>query len=424
MVKIRKSKFETRVKQLLKPLSNKLFARLYFAQTISLLGDAFTWVGLALLAFELGGENAAAILATSLTLRVTAFVIFSPYAGVLADRIDRKKILYFTHIARMFIVGMLPFVKQVWQLYVLIFLLNIFNGFFTPTYKAVIPQIIKKKDEYAQAISLSGGTYQLLGVLGPGIAGALAAVIGLREIFFLDAFTFIVAAILIFTLPGKLIVAEKNKVSKISGKVWTDIKKGTRDLFKNNLIRFALIMEFIAAMAGAQILVNTVGHIKGALHLGSAEYGWAMAAFGVGATIAALSLGILNKSVKQSTFIFLGAFIIALSIAPANYAGIFPLIGLWLLAGVGQSYVEIPTQTLIAERISIQEQGKVYGAHFAWSHLWWAIAYPIAGFLGSNYFQENFLYGGIISFILIFVVYVVFWKKSAITQKADLIIDN
>ena len=144
-----------------------------------------------MLAFELGGNDAATILAASLTLRVTAFVIFSPYAGVLADRIDRKKILYVTHIARMVIVGMLSFVTQVWQIYVLVFLLNVFNGFFTPTYKAVIPQVIKNKDEYAQAISLSSGTYQLLGVLGPGIAGGLAAIIGIREIFFLDAIAYI-----------------------------------------------------------------------------------------------------------------------------------------------------------------------------------------------------------------------------------------
>ena len=76
------------------PLQNKVFRRLYLSQTISLLGDAFTWVGIALLAYQFGGNHSAAILATALTLRVSAFIFFGPYAGVLADRIDRKKILY------------------------------------------------------------------------------------------------------------------------------------------------------------------------------------------------------------------------------------------------------------------------------------------------------------------------------------------
>lgn len=107
----------------------------------------------------------------------------------------------------------------------------------------------------------------------------------------------------------------------------------------------------------------------------------------------------------------IGVFLIAFSITPANYVGIFPFIGLWLLAGLGQSFVEIPPQTLIAERIPITQQGKVYGAHFAWSHLWWAIAYPIAGYLGTVYFNENFLIGGVLSLLLIFIVYLIFGKK-------------
>src|SRR5215210_4027222 len=118
------------------PLKEKIFLKLYLSQTISLLGDAFTWVGIALLAFQFGGENSAAILSTALTLRVTAFIIFGPYAGVLADRIDRKKIMYITHFVRMAIVGCLPFVTEAWEIYTLIFFLNIFNAFFTPAYKA------------------------------------------------------------------------------------------------------------------------------------------------------------------------------------------------------------------------------------------------------------------------------------------------
>lgn len=149
-----------KLSKLLEPfqaLRNKLFAKLYLAQTISLLGDAFTWVGLALLAYQFGKERAAVILATALTLRVTAFIVFSPFAGVLADRIDRKKILYTTHFIRMGIVGCLPFVTQEWQIYVLVFLMNVFNAVFSPTYRSIIPQIVEKTF-YRQAIGLSAAT--------------------------------------------------------------------------------------------------------------------------------------------------------------------------------------------------------------------------------------------------------------------------
>jgi NRE family putative nickel resistance protein-like MFS transporter len=164
-------------------LKNRVFAKLYFAQTISLLGDAFTWVGLALLAYQFSEERSALILSSALTLRVIAFIIFSPFAGVLADRIDRKKILYITHFVRMAIVACMPLISKEWQIYVLVFLLNVFNAFFTLTYKSIIPQIVPKK-YYREAIGLSTATFQLLGVLGPGLAGILAVWLGAREIFF------------------------------------------------------------------------------------------------------------------------------------------------------------------------------------------------------------------------------------------------
>ena len=122
-------------------LRNPLFARLYCAQTINLIGDALTWLGLALLAFEVGGDNAGVILSTALTIRVTAYVILSPLAGSIADRVDRKRIMVVTHLARMVIVCLLPFVSQPWQIYAIVLALNVFSAFFTPTYTATIPLV-------------------------------------------------------------------------------------------------------------------------------------------------------------------------------------------------------------------------------------------------------------------------------------------
>ncbi|HEU5364223.1 MAG TPA: MFS transporter, partial [Hanamia sp.] len=225
------------------PLKEKVFLKLYLSQTISLLGDAFTWVGIALLAFQFGGAHSAAILATALTLRVVAFIIFGPYAGALADRIDRKKILYTTHFVRMVIVGCLPFVTTAMQIYALISFLNIFNAFFTPAYQAAIPQSIKNEKEYSSGIALSNATNQLLGVLGPGLAGAIAAWLGAREIFFVDAASFIIAAVIILTLPSLMLISKEEASGSVRPKIWTDIVKGTSLLFVNKAVRFALLIE-------------------------------------------------------------------------------------------------------------------------------------------------------------------------------------
>ena len=347
-----------------KPLRNKIFLRLYLSETISLLGDAFTWVGLALLAYQFGGYHSALILSTALTLRVAAFILFGPLAGVLADRIDRKKILYITHFIRMAIVCCLPFVTAAWQIYVLMFLLNVFNAFFTPAYKAAVPQTIQDKNDYSKGIALSNATYQILGILGPGLAGAIAAWLGAREIFFIDAASFIIAAVFILSLPSFLM--GKPKSSEPLPNIWKDILKGSRLLFGNKAIRFALFIELVSAIAGAQILVNTVGYVKGGLHLNNKYYGYVMAAFGSGASIAAFASGILDKTKDRIASLLIGAVLVCLSIAFANYVLLFPLLILWLFAGFGQTLAEMPSQILIAEKISLDEQehispGLIYG---------------------------------------------------------------
>jgi MFS transporter, NRE family, putaive nickel resistance protein len=396
-------------------LRNPAFARLYISQTTSLLGDALTWVGLALLAFELAGENSSVILGAALTLRVTAFVILSPLAGALADRLDRKMILVSSDLGRMVVIGLMPFVTQAWQVYVLMFALNALTAFFTPTYQATIP-LVTGKDDYSQAISLSGATYEVLGVLGPGLAGGVAAVIGARSIFFLDAITFLISAVLILTLPRTLNVA-RGPMDTSNAATWRDVRNGTARLWTDAPMRYALLLELVASVAGALVLVNTVGLVRGkptqgGLGLSNLEYGWVMAAFGIGATLAALAAGSFEKRLPRTRFMLLGALVTTLAVIPANFVGLAPLLVLWFVSGAGQNWVNLPAQAMIADRTPLEAQGRVYGAHFAWSHLWYALAYPLAGWLGSSFANRDFLLGGLVGLVLLLVVQVLLAPKN------------
>ena len=385
-------------------LQNRLFAQLYLAQTINLIGDALTWVGLALLAFELAGQGAGVIIAGALTLRVTVFVLLSPVAGAIADRFDRKRIMVVTHLARLGIICLFPWVTQAWQIYWLVLGLNVFNAFFTPTYTATIP-LVTKDDEYPQAIALSSATYQLLGVLGPGLAGSLAALVGIKNIFWGDALTFLVAAVLIFTLPGKLLANSTSQPVRTLTQIGRDTGIGTQCLFGDRLIRYALTMQLVVSLAGAGILVNTVGYVQGVLHLDKIEYGWVMAAFGLGATVASLGLGYWNQQGKRIRLTTFGAILMTIAILPTHWANWEGLLMLWAVAGMGQTFVNLPTQILIADRVAKDLQGRVYGAHFAWSHLWWAFSYPLAGWLGSWFSQDSFFYLGILALSLFVLFY-------------------
>jgi MFS transporter, NRE family, putaive nickel resistance protein len=381
------------------------FVKLYLAQAVNLTGDALTWVGLALLAYELAGDRAGVVLATALTLRVTLFVLLSPIAGVVADRIDRKRLMIATHLGRLLLVSLLPLVDQLWQLYAILAGLNAFGAFFTPTYTATLP-LVTTPEQRPRAIALSSATYQLLGVLGPGLAGAIAAFVGTRQVFWLDGLTFLGAAMLIATVPGQLIVPQQAAVSDIAtakflSQIWpqilADLRVGSDCLWRDALMRYAILLQLCGAIAGAQILVNTVNHVQTSLHLGQLEYGWAMATFGLGATLASVWLGQtpLRDNLRWMTGLMsCGAMIMAIALLPANGVNLGGLLLLWGLAGVGQTLVNLPTQVLIAERVAVELQGRVYGAQFAWSHFWWAFAYPLAGGFGQRWPQQNFTLGG------------------------------
>ena len=375
------------------PLRNPRFARLYLAQTVSQLGDALTWVGLALLAYQLAGGNASEVLGLALTLRVAAFVIFSPLAGVIADRIDRKWLLIGCDLGRCALVGLLPFVSSAFQVYILMFLVNALTAFFTPTNQASVPLVMGREDA-GSAFALSSATTELLGIVGPGLAGLAAAVLGGRNLFFLDAASFLGSGLLLLTLPS-LRVARSSDPEPRSP--WRDVRDGTARLWRDPPIRFALLMELVASLAGALILVQTVTRVKTGLNLGDLEYGWTMAAYGLGATLASLGVAALGKRFPRTTFIRWGAILTVLAVLPGDIAPLAPLMGLWLLAGVGQNWVNLPTETLLAERTEAAAQGRVYGAHFAWSHLWWAFAYPLVGWLGGHQSARVFLYGGLVA---------------------------
>jgi len=164
-------------------------------------------------------------------------------------------------------------------------------------------------------------------------------------------------------------------------------------------------------MAGALVLVNTVALVKRSMHLDDAHYGLIMALFGVGGAITAFLIGNLDKTKTRAKSLIGGAFLIGIAVCFANFVSFNGLLFLWILAGVGQTLADLPSETLIGENIPTEDQAKVYGSHFAFSHLWWFIAYPFAGFLGTTFPSYSFLYGGLIS-ILLAVIAILIWKPK------------
>src|SRR5215217_5748206 len=181
-------------------LGNRTYRHLFFAQVIALLGTGLATVALGLLAFDLAGANAGAVLGTALAIKMVAYIGVAPVASAFAERLPRRALLVSLDLVRACVAVLLPFVTQVWQIYVLIFVLQSASAAFTPTFQATIPDVLPDEKDYTRALSLSRLAYDLESVLSPTLAAALLTVIGFLWLFGGTVIGFLCSAALVLSV--------------------------------------------------------------------------------------------------------------------------------------------------------------------------------------------------------------------------------
>jgi NRE family putative nickel resistance protein-like MFS transporter len=347
------------------------FVRLYCAQIVSLVGSGLSSVALGLLAHQLVGASASAVLGITLTIRIVMIVVFAPWAGYVADRIGERTTLILCDVTRASVVIGFFFVESVWHIYLLAVLLNLGAALFTPVFKAVIPSITTT-EQYPRALALSSVAYDTANILGPSLAGLTIAFVGFRGNFIIDAITFLASASLIFGLP-RLVARSETKKSK------TSVTHGIRAMFQRWQLRESLVLALQVSVAGGFILVATVDFIKTQLDLPDASYAWAMAAYGIGSVLGATLYAKLSPGLRN-LLAAAAAPAMLLSLLAAGFWHRFePVLASWAVAGAGQSILGIRGNELLAANSKLDERPHIYAAHFSLSHAGWAVTYPLAG---------------------------------------------
>lgn len=378
---------------------NREFRLLFSAQVISLIGSGVTTVGLALFAHQLvGGASAAIVIGNALMLRILAFLLFSQFAGVLADRVNRKHILIAADVVRFGLLALFPFIDSVWQVYAMIFLINAATAFFTPTFDATIPEVVGSA-HYVKALSLSRVAVDMEAMLAPMLAGLLVALLGLQWLFWLDAASYLVSAGLVAASSLRHIPKPPKQFSP--GVVLHELTYGVKILLREASLRRALIFSFVEAIAGAAAIVATIVYVKEILALGETAFVVVMAALGVGSTVAALVLGRATGRYESSAdnrvslhglrhrwterALLVGGFVLGVLLLPgALQPPLWVFALLWFFNGAGQALIAIPSSTLLAEHTHEADRGRAYAAYFALTHAFWLITYPAIGYGTSS----------------------------------------
>ena len=185
---------------MLSVLKNRTYRHLFTAQVIALVGTGLMTVALGLLAYELAGADAGAVLGSALAIKMLAYVGVAPVAQAFADQFPRRSLLVALDLVRAVVAICLPFVTEVWQIYLLIFVLQAASAGFTPTFQATIPDILPDEEDYTKALSLSRLAYDLESLISPMLAAALLTVISFHNLFAGTVLGFLVSAALVVSV--------------------------------------------------------------------------------------------------------------------------------------------------------------------------------------------------------------------------------
>ncbi len=358
-------------------LANRTFRHLFAAQIIALLGTGLATVALGLLAWQLAGENAGLVLGTALAIKMIAYVTLAPVAAAFAERLPRRAFLVALDLIRAGVVLFLPFVTEVWQVYLLIFLLQAASAGFTPAFQATIPDVLPDEKDYTNALSLLRLAEDLEQLLSPMLAAALLTVVSFPVLFGGTVAGFAGSALLVVTVVLPVRTAAE------PGGFWASTTKGIRIYLATPRLRGLMVMEMAVAAAGAMIYVNTVVLVQARLGLAEPQVALAFAAFGAGSIAAAFLLPRILTRVADRSVMIAGAGVMVMGVAATPLAtGLAGLMALWGIVGFGFSFTQTPIGRIINRSAREQDRPAVFAAQFALSHACWLVTYPLAGWLG------------------------------------------
>jgi H+ antiporter protein len=366
---------------MLSVLADRTYRHLFLAQVVALLGTGLATIALGLLAYDLSGERAGLVLGTIFTIKMVAYVGIAPIAGAFANRWPRRTMLVSLDLVRAVVVLCLPFVTEVWQVYVLIFALQSASAAFTPTFQATIPDILPEEELYTRALSLSRLAYDLENIISPMLAALLLAFVSYNALFFGTVIGFVGSALLVVS-----VLLPSPKPTEPRG-IYDRTTRGMRIYLATPRLLGLLSLNFAAAAAGAMVLVNTVVLVRSDLGLGESQVAIALGAFGGGSMLAALVLPRMLDNRADRPVMIGGAMVLVAALSALSLMLLvynlrwIPLLVGWFIIGIGYSAVLTPSGRLLKRSAHAEDRPAVYAAQFALSHACWLVTYPLAGWL-------------------------------------------
>ena len=328
-------------------------------QSLSLIGTWIQMVAVTWLVYKM--TNSAFILGiVGFSGQLPLFII-APFAGVIADRWDKKRMLLITQslaLLQALILAVLVFLNliTIWHLIVLSVFLGIINAFDMPIRQSfVVDMLDNQKQDINNAIALNSSMVNGARLIGPSIAGILIATLGDGWCFAINCLSYL--AVIISLLRMKII---KIPVKKSQTNVIGQLKEGFKYTFGFKPIKYLILLLAIVSLMGTPLTLLAPVFAKDFLHGDASTFGFLMSAYGTGALVGAIYL--LNKKnvlglgklIALAVLIF-GGGMIAFSLSRYLWLSIV----IMMLAGMGMMLNVASTNTMLQTLTEENKRGRV-----------------------------------------------------------------
>ena len=346
------------MKVIIRALNHRNYRLFFSGQSISLIGTWMQRTAMSWLVYRLTDS--------ALLLGLVGFVgqipifLFTPFAGVLADRLNRRRILIATQILAMLQAFILAFLVLtdlvvVWHL----ILLNIFLGFVdavdTPVRQSFVIDMVERREDLGNAIALNSSMVNSAQLVGPSIAGLMIGAMGEGLCFLLNALSYLAVIASLFAMKMTPKETEFSRTRILEG-----LKEGVSYAFGFRPIRFLLLLIALVSLMGIPYMVLMPIFARDILHGGPHTLGFLMGSTGVGALVGGVYLASRKTVLGLERWMSLATGTLGVSLIAFSLSRVFWLsLFLMFLAGFGLAVQIGAGNTVVQTLVDEDKRGRV-----------------------------------------------------------------
>jgi MFS family permease len=338
-------------------LAHRNFRLFFFGQGVSLIGTWMQSVALGWLMLEL--TNSPFAVGLNQALRSAGVLLFTLYAGVVVDRVDKRRLIVWTQALQM--AEALALAALVWtgsvtprQVLVLALLFGVVNAFDIPGRQAFLAELVGK-DDLMNAIAWNSSMFNAARIVGPAVAGVLIGVAGVGMCFFLNGVSYVAV------IGGLLAMRLPRFVRRPGGgSAWQGFREAVGFIRRDPRVLALVMLVAAFSVFGFPFLVLMPVVARDVLHTGARGYGALMASVGVGAMLGALALAVAGRGVAMgAALLAAGAAFGALLVALAAARAFVLALGLLALAGCAMIITTALANTMLQTLVPDALRGRV-----------------------------------------------------------------